>query len=199
MARTPASSIVAMSWLTGWLSQSSLQVRKASPRRLCASMTGKRGWRTSCSSTVNIGRGSYSRRDRSISLEPTERDPFYKLSLEDEEQNQHRDGCHVRGGQQEGIVREVLPLEEGDADRENAHLGVAGHDQCPEELVPRPERDQEGEGCQRRPRQWQVDLPVDLEGIGTFDGGRLLIVGRDREEVLANEERAEGAEQERHD
>ena len=29
--------------------------------------------------------------------------------------------------------------------------------------------------------------------------GRLLEVGRDREEVLANEERAEGAEEERHD
>src|SRR5215213_7017713 len=109
-------------------------------------MTGKRGWRTSCASTVNIGRGSYSRRDRSNSLEPTKRDPFYKLPLEDEEQNQYGNGRHVRGGQQEGVVREVLPLEEGDADREDTHLSLAGHDQRPEELVPGPERDQEGEG-----------------------------------------------------
>src|SRR5829696_6255582 len=119
-------------------------------------MTGKRGWSTSCAATVNIARGSYSRRDRSISLEPTERDPFYKLSLEDEEQNQYGNGRHVRGSQQERVVRKVLPLEEGDADREDAHLGVTGHDQRPEELVPRIERDQEGEGGQRRPRQWEV-------------------------------------------
>ena len=111
MARTPASSIVAMSWLTGWLSQSSLQVRKASPRWLWASMTGKRGWRTSCACTVNIGRGSYSRSVRStVSLEPTERDPFYELSLEEEEEDQDRDGGHVSGRQQERRVREVLPL-----------------------------------------------------------------------------------------
>src|SRR5918993_987923 len=162
-------------------------------------MTGKRGWRTSCASTVNIGRGSYSRRDRSISLEPTERNPLYELSLEDEEQHKHRDGRHVRGSQQERVVREVLSLEEGDADREDAHLGVAGHDQRPEEFVPRPEGDQEGEGGQRRPCQWQIDLPVDLEGVSALDGRRLLIVGRDREEVLANEEGAEGTEEERHD
>src|SRR3954469_23069586 len=98
-------------------------------------MTGKRGWGTSCAATVSIGRGSYSRSERSISLEPTERNPFYELSLEDEEQNQHRDSCHIRGGQQEGVVREVLPLEEGDADREDAHLSVTGHDESPEELV----------------------------------------------------------------
>src|SRR5215213_452343 len=164
-------------------------------------MTGKRGWRTSCASTVNIGRGSYSRSVRSVvvSLEPTERDPFYKLSLEDEKQNQHRDSRHVRGSEQERVVREVLALEESDADGEDAHLGVAGHNQGPEELVPRPERDQEGEGGQRRPCQWEVDLPVDLEGVSALDGRRLLIVGRDREKVLANEERAEGTEEERHD
>src|SRR5215207_8946168 len=122
-------------------------------------MTGKRGWKTSCASTVNIGRGWYSRRVRSISLEPTERDPFYELPLEDEEQNQHGDGRHVRGGQQEGVVREVLTLEEGDSHRKHPHLGIAGHDESPQELVPRPERDQEGESGERRPRQWQIDLP----------------------------------------
>src|SRR5215213_5691695 len=100
-------------------------------------MTGKRGWRTSCASTVNIGRGWYSRRVRSISLEPTERDPFYKLALENEEQNQHGNGRHVRGGQQERVVREVLPLEEGNADREHPHFGMTGHDQRPQELIPR--------------------------------------------------------------
>src|SRR5215210_6685660 len=111
-------------------------------------MTGKRGWRTSCASTVNMGRGWYSRSVRSISLEPTERDPFHELSLKDEEQDEHRDGSHVGGGHQECVVGEVLPLEEGDADREHLHLATAGHDQCPKELVPRPLDDQKSEGGQ---------------------------------------------------
>src|SRR5215218_2307958 len=99
MALTPASSIVTMSWLTGWLSESLLQVRKASPRWLWASMTGKRGWRTSCASVVSIGRGSYSRSLRStpVSLEPTESDPFHELPLEEEEEDENGDGAHVRG------------------------------------------------------------------------------------------------------
>src|SRR4051794_12260125 len=116
-------------------------------------MTSKRGLTTSCASNVTMGRGSYSRSVRSCSLEPTERDPFYELSLKHEEQNEHRDGGHVRGGQQERVVREVLSLEEGDPNGEHPHIGLTGHDQGPEELVPRPEQDQEGEGRQGRPRQ----------------------------------------------
>src|SRR5215211_1026705 len=201
MARTPASSIVAMSWLTGWLSQSSLQVRKASPRWLWASMTGKRGCSTSCACVVSIGRGSYSRSVRStvVSLEPTEGYSFYELPLEEEEDDEDRDGRHVRGGQQERRVGEVLPLKEGDPHREDLHLGAVRHDQCPEELVPRPEHDQEGEGGQRGPRQRQVDLPIDLERVRTFDGRRLLKVGRNGEEILTEEKGAERAEEEGHD
>src|SRR5215203_7458104 len=133
-------------------------------------MTGKRGWRTSCASTVNMGRGSYSRSVKSLSLDPTEGDPFHELSLKNEEQNQYRNGRHVCGGHQERVVREVLPLQHGDADREDAYFGVVGHDQRPKELVPRIEHDQKGEGRKRRPRQRQMDLPVDLEGVGAFDG-----------------------------
>jgi hypothetical protein len=65
-------------------------VRKASPRWLWASMTGKRGRRTSCASVVNIGRGSYSRSVRStvVSVEPTKGQPFVKLSMDYKEQNE---------------------------------------------------------------------------------------------------------------
>src|SRR5215216_5632201 len=148
MARTPASSIVSMSWLTGRLSQSSLHVRKASPRWLWASMTGKRGWSTSCACVVNIGRGSYSRNVRStvVSLEPTEGYSFYELPLEEEEDDEDGDGSHVRGGQ-------------------------------------------------RGPRQRKEDLPIDLERIRPLDRRRLLKVGRNREEILAEQKGTERAEE----
>src|SRR5262245_59527308 len=131
-----------------------------------------------------MGRGSYSRSVRSISLEPTERDPFYELSLKHEEQNQNGNGRHVGGGHQERVVRKVLPLKERDAHRENLHLGAAGDDEGPEKLVPRPLDDEEGKGGQRRPREWQVDLPVDLERVCPFDRRGLLVVGRDGKKVL---------------
>ena len=154
--------------------------------------------RTSCSSTSDIGRGSYSRRDRSISLEPTERDPFYELSLEDEEQNQTGMVAMFAAAIREALFEKCCPWKRAmPTERPASRCWLvmisaqrnSFHDQSVTRKARRPVR----------PRQRQVDLPVDLEGVGTFDGRRLLIVGRDPEEVLANEERAEGAEQERHD
>ena len=110
--------------------------------------------------------------------------------LEEQEQQEHRDGRHIGGGHQQRVVGEVLPLEEGNPHGEHLHLRAAGHDQGPQELVPRPLDHQKREGGQGWPGQRQIDLPVDLEGVGPFQRGRLLEVRRDGQEVLAQQEDA---------
>jgi len=50
-------------------------------------------------------------------LEAAQCDAFHQLLLEKEEGDQEREGGHVCGGQQNGVVDEVLALEERHADR----------------------------------------------------------------------------------
>ncbi len=51
------------------------------------------------------------------SFQAAEGDAFDELFLEEEEDQQEREGRHVRGGQDDRVVREVLALEERDPDR----------------------------------------------------------------------------------
>ena len=111
-------------------------------------------------------------------LEAAEGDAFDELLLEEEEDDQQREGGHVRGGQQNGVVREVLALKERDADRQHLHVGFVRDGQRPEELVPRREQGQESERGERRAGQRQVDIPVDLERIGSFELGRFVKIAR---------------------
>ena len=92
---------------------------------------------------------------------------------------------------QNRVVGEVLALEEGDPDRQHAHVGLIRHRQGPEELVPGREQRQEPERRQGRTRERHIDVEIDLKRIGAFEFGGFVKIARDAEKILPQQEDAE--------
>ena len=113
--------------------------------------------------------------------------------LDGEEEDEGRQGDEQGAGQghrRSGLGE--LALQRGQGRHDRADRLVARERQPEEEVIPDPGELQDEDRREGVEREWHEDVAEDRQGRSPVEAGRLPQVGRDRDEVVADDEGGEG-------
>ena len=93
------------------------------------------------------------------------------LALEEHKDDESGNQDQNRAGAQQGDIGRVVALERPQRTGHRSLRRVLDEHQCKEKLVPRPDGHEDSERDDRRPREWDVDVPEQVPGGRAIDPG----------------------------
>src|SRR3954454_19781557 len=122
-----------------------------------------------------------------------------EMTLQDDEDDEHRRGEHHRPGHDPAPGHFCQADQAAERHRRREHFAVGADQQRPEIVVPGGQEQDDRQGGKRRAGERQGDEKIDLPFLYAFDASCIEQVGRHHRKCLAHEQHAERIEQRRHD
>src|SRR5215208_165558 len=122
---------------------------------------------------------------------------FDDMTLEQQEDDQHRYYGHRRRGHDQVVAGRMGAVEEGQGQGQRALVEIVDGHQGPQVVVPRGQEGEDAEGGESGPQQGKDDAAEDGPFAGSVQSGRLDQVTRNPGGKLANQKDTEGADHSR--